>query len=195
MISKNPSISSTFAAQIPTVEHEKPMSAKRSLLAFTLIAGLFTAASAMAQEAPSSTTDPLRQPPGVAIDRYERAGEIWRQMLPADIKPWSADTPAQDSMPTTLSRLAFENAFVQLWTRPQLSLRDRSLVTISMLVAQGSEKELALHVASGLRNGLTPEEIEEVVYQATAYASFPRASQAAGVVGRVLAQERQDKGE
>jgi 4-carboxymuconolactone decarboxylase len=114
-------------------------------------------------------------------------------MLPPSIEPWIANPTAPDSLGTTLSRLAFENAFVQLWTRPALSLRDRSLVTISMLVAQGSEKELALHVASGLRNGLTPEEIEEVVYQATAYASFPRASQAAGVVGRVLAQERQQQ--
>ena len=166
-------------------------STKRSLLAFSVMAtSLLGAVSATAQD---GATEQLRQPQGVSIDRYERAEEIWRQMLPPSIEPWSADTAAPDSMGTTLSRLAFENVFVQLWTRPAFSLRDRSLDTTAMLVAQGSEKELALHVASGLRNGLTPEEIEEVVYQATAYASFPRASQAAGVVGKVLAQERQNQ--
>lgn len=191
MTSKTQPGLSAFSGRTSTARHTRPINAKRALLTASLIAGMLSTAPTMAQEA--SATDPLRQPPEVAIDRYERAEEIWRQMLPPSIEPWSTDAPSQGSMATTLSRLAFENAFVQLWTRPALSLRDRSLVTISMLVAQGSEKELELHVASGLRNGLTPEEIEEVIYQATAYASFPRASQAAGIVGRVLAQERQDK--
>ena len=74
-----------------------------------------------------------------------------------------------------MSRLATENAYEQLWTRPGLSLRDRSMVTIAMLIGLGNEHELKVHIRSGLRNGVTPQEIEEMIYQATAYVGFPRA--------------------
>lgn len=74
--------------------------------------------------------------------------------------------------------LAMRSAYLALWLRPGLSRRDRSLVTVAMLVALGSHHELAIHARIALENGCTVSEIEELVYHATAYAGFPAASSA-----------------
>jgi 4-carboxymuconolactone decarboxylase len=92
-----------------------------------------------------------------------------------------------------MSRLATENAYEQLWTRPGLSLRDRSMVTIAMLIGAGNEHELKVHIRSGLRNGVTPREIEEMIYQATAYVGFPRASDALAAAAEVVSEQTSAK--
>lgn len=74
-----------------------------------------------------------------------------------------------------LRELAIDMAFGQVWSRPGLSRRDRSLVTLGILIALRAESELAYHFPIALRNGLTVEELEEVVYQAAVYAGFPSA--------------------
>lgn len=166
------------------------MIVKKSLCAAGVAVSLLAAPLLSAQELGANQT--LRQPEGVSFDRYERAGEILRQMLPADVADsMESETPPETPFAPELSRLAFENAFVQLWTRPGLGLRERSLVTIGILIAQGSAGELEYHIASGLRNGLTPQEIEEIIYHSTAYAGFPRASQASHVATRVMQRERE----
>ena len=66
--------------------------------------------------------------------------------------------------------------FGDIWARPQLSRRDRSLVTLAALIAgSGAERELAVHAESAIIHGLSPEEVEEVVTHLSAYAGFPRA--------------------
>jgi 4-carboxymuconolactone decarboxylase len=62
-----------------------------------------------------------------------------------------------------------------MWARPQLSRRDRSLLVISALAAQARDEELVAHTRIGLRNGLTQEEIEEILLHVAAYAGFPAA--------------------
>ncbi len=71
--------------------------------------------------------------------------------------------------------MAFRFAFGEIWSRPQLSRRDRSLCVIAILAALGQGEELAIHVPGGLHHGLTRTEIEEVMVQMTIYAGFPRA--------------------
>ena len=71
--------------------------------------------------------------------------------------------------------IGFVNVWAQLWDREGLSHRDRSLVTLGILIALGAEDELASHVKIGLGNGLTREEIAEVIYHSSGYAGFPRA--------------------
>jgi 4-carboxymuconolactone decarboxylase len=124
-----------------------------------------------------------------AEDRQKRAAEILRQMLPLDVATSMASARPTSGFGSEMSRLAFENAYVQLWSRPGLTLKERSLVTISILIALGNEKELAIHLASGLRNGLTGQELEEVIYHSTAYAGFPRASDALAIATKVVAEE------
>ena len=65
----------------------------------------------------------------------------------------------------------------EIWERPQLSKRDRSLITIAVLQALTRE-ELAIHIPRGLENGLTPEEISEIILHVTFYAGWPTGVQA-----------------
>lgn len=71
-----------------------------------------------------------------------------------------------------------------LWGREGLAPRDRSLVTLGILIALGAETELKTHVRIGLTNGLTQDEIAEVIYHSSGYTGFPRA-----VAARTAARE------
>jgi 4-carboxymuconolactone decarboxylase len=86
-------------------------------------------------------------------------------------------------------RLALENVYETLWARPGLGLRDRSLVTLGILIGLRAEQEMRSHFAAALRNGLTREEIEEVIYHATGYAGFPAAARARAIAADVVAKE------
>jgi 4-carboxymuconolactone decarboxylase len=74
-----------------------------------------------------------------------------------------------------------------VWGRPGLSRRERSLVTLSVLTALGSE-ELELHIRAAVNNGLTDEEIGEALLHTAIYAGVPAANRAFGVAQRVLAE-------
>ena len=79
--------------------------------------------------------------------------------------------------------MSLDHVFGSLWTRPGLGRRERSLVTLGALIAMRATDELRFHMPIALRNGLTVEEIEEVVYHLTGYAGFPAAN-AARAIGR-----------
>ena len=65
--------------------------------------------------------------------------------------------------------------FGEIWARPGLGRRERSLVVLGMLTALGREDEVAIHVRGAMSNGVTPEEIREVLLQAMIYVGVPRA--------------------
>lgn len=75
------------------------------------------------------------------------------------------------------------------WEREELDRPSRSLVTIALLIAGGHEAELAAHVRGGLRNGLTPEQILEVVRHCAVYCGAPAALTAMRTVAAVLGDE------
>ncbi|MEJ2885937.1 4-carboxymuconolactone decarboxylase [Actinomycetospora aeridis] len=75
-----------------------------------------------------------------------------------------------------------------IWTRPGLERRERSIVTLSVLAALHHDGELGLHVRAARRNGLTREEIVEVLLQVGVYAGVPAANRAFAVAQRVLAE-------
>ena len=87
-----------------------------------------------------------------------------------------------------LGSVALRTAAGEVWSRTELSRRDRSLVVISFLTALGRERELRQHVAGGLNHGLRREEIDEIMLQVGAYAGLPFALAGAGVAGRVFAE-------
>jgi len=92
-----------------------------------------------------------------------------------------------------LGSMAFE-AVGEMWSRPQLKRRDRSLLVISALAAQARDEELTLHTRIGLRNGLAREEIEEILLHVAAYAGFPAAMAASRKVDAgLLAESGADK--
>ena len=77
-------------------------------------------------------------------------------------------------------------AWGEIWTRPGLDRRTRSCITLTALVALGHHDELALHVRAALRNGLTEDEIKEVLLQCAIYCGVPAANSAFAVAQRVL---------
>lgn len=80
-----------------------------------------------------------------------------------------------------------ESVWGGLWTRPQLDRRTRSIVTVAALAALRAHDELALHVRGAVRNGVTREELAEVLLHIGAYAGAPAANSALAVAQRVLA--------
>ena len=79
----------------------------------------------------------------------------------------------------------------EIWSRGGLSRAERSMITLTALVALRQEEELAMHLRAALRNGLTPEQISEVLLQTAVYAGVPAANRAFAVANRVLGEERQ----
>jgi 4-carboxymuconolactone decarboxylase len=80
-------------------------------------------------------------------------------------------------------------AWGDVWARPGLDRRTRSLLTLVLLTALRAESELALHVRAALRNGVSPEEIREALIHAAVYAGIPAANTAVGIAERVLREE------
>ena len=86
-------------------------------------------------------------------------------------------------------------AWGEIWTRPGLDRKKRSCVTMTALVATGRFDELGMHVRAALRNGLTEEEIKEVLLQCAVYCGVPAANSAFAVAQRVLADiDTEDEG-
>jgi 4-carboxymuconolactone decarboxylase len=78
-------------------------------------------------------------------------------------------------------------AWGEIWSRPGLPRAERSLVTLAILAALGREHELAMHVKAAVRNGLTPEQIREVLLQVAIYAGVPAANRAFPIAQSALA--------
>jgi len=80
-------------------------------------------------------------------------------------------------------------AWGEIWARPGLDRKMRSAITLTALIALGRDEELAMHVRAALRNGLTPDEIKEVLLQSAIYCGVPAANAAFAVAQRVLDEE------
>jgi 4-carboxymuconolactone decarboxylase len=79
-------------------------------------------------------------------------------------------------------------AWGAVWTREGLDRRTRSAVTLSVLTALGRENEIAMHVRAALRNGLSADEIGEVLLHTAVYAGVPAANAAYAIAQRALAE-------
>jgi 4-carboxymuconolactone decarboxylase len=79
-------------------------------------------------------------------------------------------------------------AWGEVWSRPGLSRAERSMITLTALIVLRQEDELAMHLRAALRNGLTPEQIREVLLNAAIYAGVPAANRAFAVAQRVLSE-------
>ncbi|NUU15774.1 4-carboxymuconolactone decarboxylase [Cellulomonas humilata] len=86
----------------------------------------------------------------------------------------AASTPQTAAFQDLVTRYAWG----EVWSRPGLSRRERSIATLALLVAGGHEAELRMHVRAALRNGLEPEEITEVILHTALYAGLPSANAA-----------------
>jgi 4-carboxymuconolactone decarboxylase len=82
-----------------------------------------------------------------------------------------------------------DTLFGQVWTRPELAPRDRSLITVACLVAGGNTTQLVNHLALARRNGLTEAELIEAITHLAFYAGWPRAMSAMAVAKEVFGQD------
>ena len=90
-----------------------------------------------------------------------------------------------------------EGAWGSVWSRPGLTRRERSLITIALLAALGHDEEVAMHVRASANTGATPEDIKEALLHVAVYAGVPAANQAFKTARKVLddmaAEESQEK--
>ena len=106
--------------------------------------------------------DTERAVQGMAV-RREVLGDEHVDRAVAGATPFTA--PFQD--------LITRYAWGEIWSRPGLSRAERSIITLTALVILRQEEELAMHVRAALRNGLTPDQIREVLLQVAVYAGVP----------------------
>jgi 4-carboxymuconolactone decarboxylase len=85
-------------------------------------------------------------------------------------------------------------AWGDIWSRPGIDRRMRSAITLAALVSLKAENEIAMHVRAARRNGLTPEEIAEVILHTALYAGLPAANGAFAIANKVLAEEEGQAG-
>ena len=120
-------------------------------------------------------------------DPYDRGMEVRREVLGDE----HVDRAIEQTTDLTrgFQELITRYAWGEVWSRPALDRRARSMITVALLAALGHEDELAMHVRAAMRNGLSPEEISEVLLHTAIYAGVPVANRALAVAQTVLAEE------
>jgi 4-carboxymuconolactone decarboxylase len=94
-----------------------------------------------------------------------------------------------DEITADFQDLITRYAWGDVWSRPGLDRRTRSCITLAMLAALHHDEELAMHVRAAVRNGVSREEIVEVLLQVAVYAGVPAANRAFGIAQRVLRED------
>ncbi len=100
-----------------------------------------------------------------------------------------ASTAAASDLTRDFQELITRYAWGEIWTRPGLDRRTRSCITLTALVAGGHHNELQLHLRGARRNGLTWDEVKEVLLQTAVYCGIPAANSAFAVAQRVYQEE------
>ncbi|GAA1757183.1 3-oxoadipate enol-lactonase [Luedemannella helvata] len=130
--------------------------------------------------------DPVGDAAAIPAASRHAAGMAVRRAVLGDAHVDRA-TARADAFTADFQDLITRYAWGEVWTRDGLSRRERSLITLAMLAALRCEDELAMHVRAALRQGLTPDEIREVLLQVAIYAGVPAANAAFAIAARTLA--------
>jgi 4-carboxymuconolactone decarboxylase len=120
-------------------------------------------------------------------DRREAGMKVRREVL-GDAHVDSATDKATD-FTADFQDFITRYAWGEVWTRPGLDRRMRSAITMTALIAVGRFDELTIHVRGALRNGLTADEIKEVILHSAIYCGVPAANSAFPVAQKVLEEE------
>jgi 4-carboxymuconolactone decarboxylase len=141
---------------------------------------------------------------GAAVVWMEKVSPEQYKASLRDVRPAAATLTAARSEPTAAQRIMGDIApaladltdrvlFGEVWARPQLSQRDRSLVTISALIAMNRPDQFRSHLARARANGVTQEEAVEVITHLAFYSGWPNAVMAVGVAREVFNAETQPR--
>jgi len=120
-------------------------------------------------------------------DEKNRGMQVRREVLGDEYvdRAEASRTPLTDEFQDLITRYAWG----EIWARPGLDRRTRSCITVGLLVARNRDDELALHIRAALRNGVTADELKEILLHTTIYCGVPAANSAFRVAARVLAEE------
>jgi 4-carboxymuconolactone decarboxylase len=118
----------------------------------------------------------------VSNEKFKRGLALRKQVLGAEYVEKSMASADSFSLP--MQELSTEYCWGHVWTRPGLALRDRSLINIAMISALNRPHELKLHVKAAVNNGLSRDEIREVILQVAVYCGVP-----AGIDSTRIARE------
>jgi len=104
-----------------------------------------------------------------------------------------ANSEAEDphDIVKTMQSFAIEWCWGAIWTRDGLADKERSMINIAMMIALNRSIELEGHMRGALRNGVTPEEIREIILQAAVYCGAPAGGEASRVARKVLLDHNQ----
>ena len=116
---------------------------------------------------------------------YDKGLEIRREVLGDEYV--DAALARQDGFTAPFQDFITRYAWGDVWARPGLDRRIRSCITVALLAALGRDRELAVHLRGALRNGVTPDEIREVLMHTAVYAGAPAANSAFAVAQELLA--------
>lgn len=121
-----------------------------------------------------------------AEDRYDAGMKVRRAVLgDAHVdRARAAVTPFDEDF----QRFITEGAWGSVWSRPGLTLRERSLITIALLAALGHHEEVAMHVRATANTGATPEDVKEAMLHVAVYAGVPAANAAIRVAKAAYAE-------
>jgi 4-carboxymuconolactone decarboxylase len=124
-------------------------------------------------------------------DRFDEGLRLRKQVLGADYVERSMAGADEFSRP--MQELSTEYCWGYVWTRPGLALRDRSLINLGMISALNRPHELKLHVKAALNNGVTREEIREVLLQVAVYCGVPAGIDSVRIAREAFAEIEQAK--
>ncbi len=146
-----------------------------------------TQAQLPVEELPAPAGEGLSGPAVTAGQRHDAGMSVRRQVL-SDEHVDRAES-RRTAFTTDFQDLITRYAWGEIWTRPGLDRRTRSAITLTALVARGHWGELEMHVRAARRNGLSFEEIGEVLLQTAIYCGVPDANHAFAVAQQVMEEE------
>jgi 4-carboxymuconolactone decarboxylase len=119
-------------------------------------------------------------------DLYETGLEIRREVLGREYVDKSLNSATDFNRP--FQELVSEYCWGAVWSRPGLTRKERSMINLAMLTALGRTHEVEIHVRGALNNGLTKEQISEVLLHTTIYCGVPAALDSFRVASKVIAE-------
>ncbi len=120
-------------------------------------------------------------------DRRAAGMDVQRTLRGGGIDPVAVAAATEQRL-GAIGSFVIDFALGEIWTRPGLSRRDRSLIVITILATLNQLNQLKVHVQGGINHGLTRTEIEEIFVQLAGYAGFPRAIDATTTAQKALAE-------
>jgi 4-carboxymuconolactone decarboxylase len=127
-------------------------------------------------------------------DKWQAGHDLMTSMMGPEFAAGVEGAAKAGNFGSEIARMAIEFAFGDVWSRPGLERRERSIVVISALVALGKTAELKNHLRFGLNNGLTVDELQEVLIQTLPYVGFAAIAEAMTAAIEVLRERGLDGG-